>query len=148
MSEQLSFFEMEEAVEEVVEVVEVEPVVEVVEPVVEEVEAVEESTVELVKSRTAKMSKRGIYIQDKALLETTFQVGTFFDVSIDEESKVITVFSTEAKGKNTVSKRAMKSFVKPVIDIRQKDVLATLSGSDELLISIFTDRILIQGVCL
>ena len=143
MSEQLSLFGFEE---EVVEVVEVEAVEEVVEPVVEEVEAVEESTVELVKSRTAKMSKRGIYIQDKALLETVFQVGTYFEVNIDDSTNTITVLGTETKGKNTVSKRAMKSFVKPVIDIRQKDVLATLAGSDELLISIFKDRILIQGV--
>ncbi|MGG0487202.1 hypothetical protein ABEY65_28030 [Priestia aryabhattai] len=146
MGEQLSFFEFEETVEEVVEVVEVEAVVEPVVEEVVEVEAVEESTVELVKSRTAKMSKRGIYIQDKALLETVFQVGTYFEVNIDGSTIIVT--GTETKGKNTVSKRAMKSFVKPVIDIRQKDVLATLAGSDELLISIFTDRILIQGVCL
>jgi DNA (cytosine-5)-methyltransferase 1 len=137
MSEQLSLFGFDEVVEEVVEVVEVEPVV-------EEVASVEESTVELVKSRTAKMSKRGIYIQDKALLETSFQVGTYFEVSID--TNIVTVTSTETKGKNTVSKRAMKSFVKPVIDIRQKDALATFEGCSELTINIFTDRIEIVGV--
>jgi hypothetical protein len=141
MSEQLSLFGFDEVVEEVVEVVEVEPVVE---PVVEEVAPVEESTVELVKSRTAKMSKRGIYIQDKALLETSFQVGTYFEVSID--TNIVTVTSTETKGKNTVSKRAMKSFVKPVIDIRQKDALATFEGCSELTINIYSDKIEIVGV--
>ncbi|WP_350303392.1 DNA cytosine methyltransferase [Bacillus pumilus] len=99
----------------------------------------------LIKKRTAKPSKRGIYIQDAQLLQTKFEVGRNFDYIIDPENHTLTIVPAE-QTKNTVSKRAYNGSYKPVIDIRKKDALQAFAGVDQLEIEIFDDQILIRGV--
>jgi DNA (cytosine-5)-methyltransferase 1 len=100
----------------------------------------------LVKQRKAEMSVRGIYIQDKELLQTVFQVGSHFDFEVDLEKKFVKVIQSETNLKNTVSKRKMKDYVKPVIDIRKKEVLTAFNGCDSLEIDIYEKCIYIYGV--
>ncbi len=99
----------------------------------------------LIKKRTAKPSKRGIYIQDAQLLQTQFEVGKNFDYIIDPKSNTVTIVPAE-QTKNTVSKRAYNGSYKPVIDIRKKDALQAFAGVDQLEIEIFDDQILIRGI--
>lgn len=99
----------------------------------------------LIKKRTAKPSKRGIYIQDAQLLQTQFEVGRNFDYIIDPETHTLTIVPAE-QTKNTVSKRAYNGSYKPVIDIRKKDALQAFAGVDHLEIEIFDDQILIRGI--
>ncbi|AMM99632.1 hypothetical protein UP12_19520 (plasmid) [Bacillus pumilus] len=99
----------------------------------------------MIKKRTAKPSKRGIYIQDAQLLQTKFEVGRNFDYIIDPENHTLTIVPAE-QTKNTVSKRAYNGSYKPVIDIRKKDALQAFTGVDQLEIEIFDDQILIRGV--
>lgn len=99
----------------------------------------------LIKKRTAKPSKRGIYIQDVQLLQTQFAVGKNFEYIIDPKSNTVTIVPAE-ETKNTVSKRAYNGSYKPVIDIRKKDALKAFAGVDHLEIEIFDDQILIRGV--
>lgn len=149
MSEQLDLFAedfgtVEENVVEVAGIEEVEEVVETVQEV-KEVPVIETVTEEPIKIRSANMSKRGIYIQDKELLETLLQVGTFFKYETYEESKTVIVLPSDVKGRHTVSKRKMGDILKPVIDIRQKSVLAIFDGCDKLEIRIYVDRIEVIG---
>lgn len=99
-----------------------------------------------VKSRKAEMSSRGIYIQDRELLETVFLMGTHFDYDVRPELNLVIVVPSETNLKNTVSKRQMKGYVKPVIDIRKKEVLKAFEGCEELEIDIYESAIYIYGV--
>lgn len=99
-----------------------------------------------VKSRKAEMSSRGIYIQDRELLETVFLMGTHFDYDVRPELNLVIVVPSETNLKNTVSKRQMKGYVKPVIDIRKKEVLKAFEGCVELEIDIYNSAIYIQGI--
>ncbi|MCM3140326.1 hypothetical protein M3573_18795 [Bacillus safensis] len=69
----------------------------------------------LIKKRTAKPSKRGIYIQDAQLLQTKFEVGRNFDYIIDPENHTLTIVPAE-QTRNTVSKRAYNGSYKPVLE--------------------------------
>jgi DNA (cytosine-5)-methyltransferase 1 len=99
-----------------------------------------------VKFRKAKMSARGVYLQDKELLDTVFQVGTFFKYDLQQERKMVVILPCEQKEKYTVSKRKMKDCIKPVIDIRGNTVLSVFEGCTELQVTIFTDRIEVVGI--
>lgn len=98
----------------------------------------------LVKTRKAKVSARGVYVQDKELLQTEFKVGGFFEY--ETEDKKITVRPSGVKGKHTISKRDMGTYIKPVIDIRGKGVLCVLEGCQELEVNIYTDKIVVVGI--
>lgn len=101
----------------------------------------------MLKRRKAKMSKRGIYIQDKELTQTHFQPSTPFIYEIDREGRAITIRPSEREemAKNRVSQRFMKDYVKPVIDIRDKSALKALEGAEHLEIVIEEDRIRVVG---
>ncbi|WP_346835862.1 hypothetical protein [Paenibacillus polymyxa] len=72
----------------------------------------------LLKTRKAKNSLRGVYLQDKILQETIFQPGTHFKYLIDQKAKKIIILGSELDTNNTVSRRQLKEGIKPVIDIR------------------------------
>ena len=93
------------------------------------------------------MSKRGIYIQDKELIQTDFRPATPFIYEIDREGRSITIRPSERKenAKNHVSQRLMKDYVKPVIDIRDKAALNALEGAEYLDIVIEENRIRVVG---
>jgi DNA (cytosine-5)-methyltransferase 1 len=99
----------------------------------------------LIKRRIGKNSNRGIYIQDKELRNTNFQVGGNFKYVVDVNNNKIVILPTNEKAKNTVSKRLTKDGLKPIIDIRSKDALNSFQGMDYLQISIFEDSITVEG---
>lgn len=100
----------------------------------------------LIKKRLAKKSERGLYIQDKELLETNFLPDTNFKYVLDVKNKKIVILPTENHSKNLVSKRTLKNGnFKPVIDIRQKDVKHLLSTSEFFQITISTDKITVEA---
>lgn len=100
----------------------------------------------VLKSRSVNLGTRGIYLQDKELLDTVFQVGTFFDFIEDAENKKVTIISVSEKTNHTVSKRKMNGFIKPVIDIRKKSALACFDGCSSLSLKIFNEKIEVVGV--
>ncbi|MEK5209441.1 DNA cytosine methyltransferase [Psychrobacillus sp. FSL H8-0510] len=97
-----------------------------------------------IKSRKAKNSKRGIYLQDKQLRNTSFQPGTSYKYIIDVQAKKVVIVPSE-DGKNVVSKRIMNDGVKPVIDIRSKEALAVFDGAEFLQVEINDDEIVVSG---
>jgi DNA (cytosine-5)-methyltransferase 1 len=98
----------------------------------------------LIKSRRAKNSSRGIYLQDRQLGDTVFQPGTHYKYAIDVVNRKVIILSSESEG-NIVSKRDMKQFVKPVLDIRNKEALSAFQGCDYLQVEIFEDQVVISG---
>jgi len=105
----------------------------------------EETSEVLLKSRKAKVSQRGVYIQDKALQETVFQPGSHYRYVIDTKSKKIVILGSDDSKDNTVSRRHLKTSVKPVIDIRDRDALSAFEGCDYLQVEIFGQHVIVQG---
>lgn len=99
----------------------------------------------LIKSRKAKVSERGIYLQDKVLQQTNFIPGSHYRYVIDSKNKQIIIQASEDTSDNQVSKRKIKQGVKPVIDIRKKEALSLFKDSDYLQVSIYQDQILVEG---
>ncbi|EOP32287.1 DNA cytosine methyltransferase [Bacillus cereus] len=97
----------------------------------------------MIKQRKAKRSQRGIFIQDKELLNTVFQPGTHFKYVIDVKQKKVVILPSD-KG-NTVSKRKYEEKQKPVIDIRKKEVLSAFQDCEYLQVSIYKDEIRVEG---
>ncbi|WP_235851648.1 DNA cytosine methyltransferase [Heyndrickxia camelliae] len=96
----------------------------------------------LIKSRIAKKSNRGLYLQDKELRNTVFKPGTNFKYVVDIQNRKIIILPSDSKG-NTVSKRKIKDSIKPVIDIRSKDILSLLKNSSYLQVSIYGEHIVV-----
>lgn len=99
----------------------------------------------LIKKRKAKNSDRGIYIQDRELLETQFQAGTHFKYVIDAVNQKVIILPSEEQESNTVSRRKLKAGFKPVIDIRKKEALSLFEESQFLQIEIYGDQIIVEG---
>lgn len=98
----------------------------------------------MIKSRRAKNAQRGLYIQDKELQLTDFQVGNNFSYMVDIQGRKL-IISPSEQSKNTVSKRKTANGLKPVIDIRDKKTLEVFKGSDFLEVEIFQDQIIVTG---
>lgn len=98
----------------------------------------------ILKKRLMRKSQRGIYIQDKALLESVFNAGTHFQYVIDKKNKNITIVPSIG-GNNIVSKRNLKTFTKPVIDIRNKEALEVLSNGSSYVLTIYENKVLIEA---
>lgn len=98
----------------------------------------------MIKSRKAKNSKRGLYLQDIELKQTAFQPGTNFKYVIDSKNKKMVILPSEAS-LNTVSKRSTKTGLKPVIDIRNKEALSIFKEADFLQVEIQEDQIIVSG---
>lgn len=98
----------------------------------------------LIKSRRAKNSSRGIYLQDRQLNDTVFQPGSRFKYVIDVKNRKIVILSAGNEG-NTVSKRELKNQVKPVLDIRNKEALKAFDGCEYLQVEIYKNQIIVSG---
>lgn len=99
---------------------------------------------EPIKTRKAKVSPRGMYLEDRELLLTQFLVGSKFSVECNLEGHVI-IFTSDESGKHTVSRRMMKGVLRPVLDVVKQEVKDTLQGCTQLGISIYDNQIIIVG---
>lgn len=97
----------------------------------------------LLKKRKAKLSKRGIYLQDKELIESEFKPGGHY--VLDIKARRIIISPSENNEGNLVSKREVEGMTKPVIDIRRKEALQAFAGCDELQVEIYGERIYVTG---
>lgn len=104
------------------------------------------NNLELIKFRKAKMTSRGVYIQDKELLDTDFEIGGYFLVEFFPENKTVVLSPNLWKTEHTVSKRKAKDVLKPVLDVRGKQVLACFEGCSELEVYIHKDHIEVIGI--
>lgn len=98
----------------------------------------------LIKKRKAKVSKRGLYIQDLELLQTSFKPGTNYTYKVDLNTKTVYIYPSNEG--NTVSKRRYNDCIKSVIDIRNKNALQAFEGADFLEVEIFKDYIKVVGL--
>lgn len=98
------------------------------------------------KKRKAKLSSRGIYIQDKELKQSNFKIGQNFKYLVDLNKKQIRIVPSEDETNNTVSKRQLKDGYKPVLDIRDKKALKAFQGADYLEVLILENEILVKGI--
>ncbi len=98
-----------------------------------------------IKTRRAQPSRRGIYLQDSALQDTVFQPGKSFSYLLDPQARMLVILP-DALSRNTVSKRQRGGAVQPVLDIRSRDALATLAGTDYWHVTIDHDRITVAGI--
>ena len=89
-------------------------------------------------------SRRGIYLQDRQLSHTVFQPGTHFRYVIDRDNRKIIILPSKSPG-NTVSKRELKHSVKPVLDIRSKQVLDAFKDCVYLQVDIYEEEIVVRG---
>ena len=99
----------------------------------------------LIKKRIAKLSTRGVYIQDQQLSDTDFSPGTKYKYQVDIKKRQLLIVPSIEDG-NTVSRRKLKTGIKPVIDIRNKEALSVFDGMDALEIEIFQDKVKITGI--
>ncbi|WP_103109547.1 DNA cytosine methyltransferase [Brevibacillus reuszeri] len=99
----------------------------------------------LIKRRTAKNSDRGIYLQDRELVQTVFSPGTNYKYVMDVKNRKIIILSSTNQKDNKVSKRAVKNGQKPVLDIRSKEALSAFKGCDYLQVSIYDDQVIVEG---
>lgn len=99
-----------------------------------------------IKVRKASASTRGIYIQDPILVNTDFQVGKHFNFTLDEASKTLTIFLDPSNTRHTVARRVVKDQLRSVIDIRSKKVKDMFAGVTEMTVSIYQDKIVVQGI--
>jgi DNA (cytosine-5)-methyltransferase 1 len=99
----------------------------------------------MIKTRIAKSSKRGIYLQDKELQLTNFKPGTHFKYVIDQKNKQVIILSSDEATNNTVSKRSLGEGTKPVIDIRNKEALSVFGTSDYLQVEIFENQVIVKA---
>lgn len=98
------------------------------------------------KKRKAKLSSRGLYIQDKELKQSNFKIGQNFKYLVDLNKKQIRIVPSEEQTNNTVSKRQLKDGIKPVLDIRDKNAMKAFQGADYLEVLILENEILVKGI--
>lgn len=98
----------------------------------------------LIKKRKAKISERGIYIQDKELLETAFLPGVHYKYIVDHTNKTVTIQPAESG--NMVSKRRRKDMEMSVIDIRKQEVKEIFTDTEYMEIEIYEDEIRVTGM--
>ena len=98
-----------------------------------------------IKVREARVSRRGIYLQDAELKDTVFQPGESFGYIIDPKERTV-VIVPEASRRHTVSKRNYKDTTRPVLDIRSRDALLALRDTEFWRVTIERERIIIEGV--
>lgn len=98
------------------------------------------------KKRKAKLSSRGIYIQDNELKQSNFKIGQNFRYLVDLNKKQIRIVPCDEETNNTVSKRQLKDGYKPVLDIRDKNALKAFQGADFLEVLILENEILVKGI--
>lgn len=100
----------------------------------------------MIKKRKMKLSKRGLYIQDAELMDTSFRVGSHYRYIVDLNTNKVIIVTSNNESDNTVSKRKIKEGLKPVIDIRNKQALQAFEGCEYLQITIISDeKIIIEG---
>lgn len=100
----------------------------------------------IIKRRKAKLSERGLYLQDKELRDTDFKVGQHFKYVVDIKKKQIRIIPTNETTKNTVSKRKLRDGLKPVLDLRDREALQAFQGADHLEVVIFENEVLVRGL--
>lgn len=102
----------------------------------------------LIKKRKAKVSRRGIYLQDKELSQTQLVPGKNYKYVIDVNQRKVIILPSTSTTDNKVSKRKVNSdVIKPVIDIRDKKALSIFEGSQYLQVSIYEDQVIVEGFC-
>lgn len=100
----------------------------------------------ILKKRLAKVSARGLYLQDRELMDTDFLPGKAIRFVIDQKNRTLVILPTEdPSGENHVSKRQMRDGLKPVIDIRCQEAKNLFQDSDYLQVTIYSDRVLVEG---
>ena len=99
----------------------------------------------MIKTRKAKKSNRGLYIQDIELQQTNFEIGNHFKYIVDKVHKKIIILPSDEITSNMVSKRAIKNGEKPVLDIRNKKALEVFNDAEYLQIEIFENEIQVSG---
>lgn len=97
----------------------------------------------LLKKRVGKLAKR-LFLQDKVLMDSDFEIGSKYSYLIDKKTNQVIVVPSESG--NTVSKRKLKNYTKPLIDIRSSEVMDTFKSCDQLEISFYKDQIIIKGL--
>ncbi|KZL92999.1 DNA cytosine methyltransferase [Clostridium magnum] len=100
----------------------------------------------MIKKRKMKLSKRGIYLQDKELGLTNLTVGSHYRYILDVKSKKLFIISSDNEKDNKVSKRVTKEGnTKAVIDIRKKEVLEAFQDVDYLQVTIKNSLVVVEG---
>ena len=103
---------------------------------------------QMIKRRKMKLSNRGIYLQDKELRHTNLKVGGHYRYILDVKSKKMYIISSDNEKDNKVSKRVSKEGeVRPVIDIRKKEVLEAFknNGADYLQVTIKNNIVVVES---
>lgn len=99
----------------------------------------------IIKKRKGKISKRGIFLMDKELKKTSFQIGSHYKYIIDKKNKKVIILNSEDDKDNTVCKKKTNYDLLPVIDIRKKDAKDIFNICDYLQITIYVDKIVVEG---
>lgn len=100
--------------------------------------------------RTRKDSIERVFIEDKKLLKTNFEIGQKYTYNINFETKVVTIKANNDlvscnDKKVKVSSKQNKddsSFI-PVVDIRHPNIRKVFKGVRECLVEVFEDKIII-----
>lgn len=92
--------------------------------------------------KTIKPSKRGLTFSLNS--DNNFQIGTRYDYTVDTINKKIIITPTE-KGRLKVSKKKVGRSIKPLFDIRNKEVLSFAHNASSLKIETHEDVIVVHA---
>lgn len=98
-------------------------------------------------SKTSKNSIERIYLDDKHIKDSGFEIGGTFSYDVDlEKHQVRIVPNPSLEGKGKVSRRKNRGVLVPLIDVRNKKIEQAFSGINQCRITIFEGEVLIEGV--
>ena len=104
----------------------------------------------LIKKRRLNTKNHRIYLKDRELKKTTFEIGNKVSYIINKKTKTLQIIPQVVPFKTgdiTVCKCKQKeNDILPVMDIRRKEVLNSFNNCDIVQVLIYKDRVVVKGI--
>lgn len=104
----------------------------------------------LIKKRRLNTKNHRIYLKDRELKKTTFEIGNKVSYIINKKTKTLQIIPQVVPFKTgdiTVCKCKQKeNDILPLMDIRRKEVLNSFNNCDIVQVLIYEDRVVIKGI--
>lgn len=95
------------------------------------------------KQRLGKVAER-LFLHDKELTDTVFKPGTHYRYLVDVSNRKLVILPAD-NGNKVCVREVRNGETIPLIDIRRKSALSAFEGCEYLQITIFNDKVTVQG---
>lgn len=99
----------------------------------------------IIEKKKIKVSKRGVTFSFRDKGKSKFSIGNYYKYIIDVKNRKMVILPTEEGKGLKISRKKTRNSQKPLFDIRNKKVLSTFEGVDYLEITIYENKILVEG---